>query len=69
MTQNNHIRNRDPSAADDKNFDETVNKMNFKIEILTERASQQYRHALRKFEELDHKLMQEDLLSALHKKP
>jgi len=44
-----------------------MDKINFKIDILTERASQHYRTSLRKFEELDDKLMADSRLKVLRK--
>lgn len=44
-----------------------MDKINFRIDILTERASQHYRTSLKKFEELDDKLMADDRLKALKK--
>ena len=41
------------TAEDEKRFDEEISKANFKIDILTERASQHYRTSLRKFEKMD----------------
>ena len=53
------------SPEDERNFDEEIHKANFRIDILTERASQHYRTSLRRFEELDGKLMNHPLLAAL----
>ena len=46
------------SQEDEQKYDDEIHKANFRIDILTERASQHYRTSLRKFEKLD------DLLSA-----
>lgn len=53
------------TAEDEAKYEKEVSKANFRIEILTERASQHYRNSLRKFEELDHKLMNEPRLKVL----
>jgi flagellar capping protein FliD len=55
------------TAEDEKRFDEEISKANFKIDILTERASQHYRTSLRKFEKMDDMLMRHPLLKALQK--
>jgi hypothetical protein len=52
---------------DEKNYEATVAKANFRIDILTERASQHYRNSLKKFEELDAQLMKDNRLKALKK--
>ena len=44
------------SAEDEKNYERDVQKANFRIEILTERASTHYKQSLTKFEELNDKL-------------
>jgi hypothetical protein len=44
-----------------------MDKINFRIDILTERASQHYRTSLKKFEQLDDKLMADPRLKALRK--
>ena len=46
------------SQEDEQKYDQDIHKANFRIDILTERASQHYRTSLRKFEKLD------DLLTA-----
>jgi hypothetical protein len=55
------------NAEDEKAYDRDMDKINFKIDILTERASQHYRTSLRKFEELDDKLMADPRLKVLRK--
>jgi hypothetical protein len=52
---------------DEAEYEREVANANFRIEILTERASQHYRNSLKKFEELDKKLMSDARLKALHK--
>ena len=44
-----------------------MDQINFRIDILTERASQHYRTSLKKFEQLDEKLMNDPRLKALRK--
>jgi len=44
-----------------------MDKINFKIDILTERASQHYRTSLKKFEQLDEKLTNDPRLKILRK--
>lgn len=36
-----------------KEYEQTVEKVNFRMDILTERAAQHYRNSLQKFQELD----------------
>lgn len=50
---------------DELNYEKQVTEANFKIEILTERASHHYRNSLQKFNELDQKLVNDDRLKAL----
>ena len=45
------------TVEDQQRYDQEIHKANFRIDILTERASQHYRTSLRKFENMD------DLLS------
>jgi len=56
------------TAEDEAKYEKEVSKANFRIEILTERASQHYRNSLKKFEELDQKLMEDPRLKVLKKK-
>ncbi len=56
------------TAEDEAKYEKEVSKANFRIEILTERASQHYRNSLKKFEELDQKLMDDPRLKVLKKK-
>jgi hypothetical protein len=56
------------TSDDQADYERQVSAANFRIEILTERASQHYRNSLKKFEELDKKLMEDPRLKALHKK-
>lgn len=56
------------SQEDEIEYERKVTAANFRIEILTERASQHYRNSLKKFEELDQKLMNDPRLKALHKR-
>ena len=55
------------NAEDEQTYNRDMDKINFKIDILTERASQHYRTSLRKFEELDDKLMADPRLKVLRK--
>jgi hypothetical protein len=52
---------------DTADYDKKMDQINFKIDILTERASQHYRTSLKKFEELDEKLSKDPRLKALNK--
>ena len=62
-------RKGEATTQDDEiKYEKEVAKANFRIEILTERASQHYRNSLRKFEELDAKLMDDARLKVLKKK-
>lgn len=56
------------TQEDEIKYEKEVSKANFRIEILTERASQHYRNSLKKFEELDEKLMKDPRLKVLNKK-
>lgn len=57
------------SGEDETTYDKQMDKINFRIDILTERASQHYRTSLRKFEQLDDKLNKDERLKALRKGP
>lgn len=50
---------------DELEYEKKVTEANFKIEILTERASHHYKNSLTKFNELDQKLMNDQRLKAL----
>jgi len=50
---------------DELEYEKKVTEANFKIEILTERASHHYKNSLTKFNELDQKLMNDPRLSEL----
>ena len=50
---------------DEHEYEKKVTDANFKIEILTERASHHYKNSLTKFNELDQKLMNDPRLKAL----
>ena len=56
------------TQEDELKYEKEVSKANFRIEILTERASQHYRNSLKKFEELDEKLMKDSRLKVLNKR-
>ncbi len=56
------------TTEDEQKYEKEVSKANFRIEILTERASQHYRNSLKKFEELDGILMKDPRLKTLQKK-
>ena len=56
------------TQEDETKYDNEIHKANFRIDILTERASQHYRTSLRKFEELDDKLMSDTRLQVLNQR-
>lgn len=56
------------TAEDEQKYDNEIHKANFRIDILTERASQHYRTSLRKFEQLDDTLNADPRLKVLHEK-
>merc|ERR1712032_730673 len=56
------------TSDDEQKYDDVIHKANFRIDILTERASQHYRTSLRKFEELDDRLMADERLAVLHQR-
>lgn len=56
------------TQEDETKYDTEIHKANFRIDILTERASQHYRTSLRKFEELDDKLMSDPRLQVLNQR-
>lgn len=55
------------SAPDQENYEKEVAVANFRMDILTERASQHYKNSLEKFQELDKQLMEDVRLSVLNK--
>ncbi len=55
------------TQEDEQKYDNEIHKANFRIDILTERASQHYRTSLRKFEQLDDKLMNDPRLKVLRR--
>ena len=50
------------SAPDQENYEKEVANANFRMDILTERASQHYKNSLEKFQELDRQLMDDPRL-------
>jgi hypothetical protein len=56
------------TQEDEKNYEREVQKCNFKIEILTERASTHYKQSLQKFEQLNERLNNDPRLAAINKK-
>lgn len=56
------------NADDEKNYEQAVQKANFRIEILTERASTHYKQSLLKFEQLNQRLSEDVRLSAINKR-
>lgn len=61
-------RKGDLSPDDEQKYDQEIHKANFRIDILTERASMHYRQSLKRFEELDRDLEAHPLLAALQNK-
>ena len=55
------------TAEDEQKYDNDIHKANFRIDILTERASQHYRTSLKKFEQMDNFLMGDERLKVLRK--
>ena len=58
------------SKEDEEKYDNQIHKANFRIDILTERASQHYSTSLRKFTDLDERLSMDPrlkILSSIHK--
>lgn len=55
------------SAPDQENYEKEVANANFRMDILTERASQHYKNSLEKFQELDRQLMEDPRLIVLNK--
>jgi len=56
------------NAEQQASYEAKVAKANFKMDILTERASQHYRNSLTKFQELDALLMKDPRLKVLQNK-
>jgi len=56
------------AASDQETYESEVAKANFKMDILTERASQHYKNSLEKFQQLDNLLMNHPLLQVLKDK-
>jgi hypothetical protein len=56
------------SAEEEQKYDSEIHKANFRIDILTERASLHYRQSLRRFEELDRDLDRDWRLANLQNK-
>ena len=56
------------SAEEEQKYDQDIHKANFRIDILTERASLHYRQSLRRFEELDRDLDRDWRLANLQNK-
>jgi putative cell wall-binding protein len=54
-------------ADEEKDFDERIQKLRFKIEILDQRAARFETQVLEKYEELDNKLNNDPRLEILHK--
>lgn len=61
-------KSENASGEDEKTYERDVQKANFRIEILTERASTHYKQSLTKFEELNDKLSRDSRLAAINKK-
>ena len=55
------------SAPDQEDYEKEVANANFRMDILTERASQHYKNSLEKFQELDRQLMEDPRLAVLNK--
>ena len=55
------------AASDQETYEKEVANANFKMDILTERASQHYKNSLEKFKELDRMLMEDPRLAVLNK--
>ena len=53
------------TAEDEQKYDNDIHKANFRIDILTERASQHYRTSLKRFEQMDNYLNNDDRLKVL----
>lgn len=55
------------APTDQDQYEKNVAEANFRMDILTERASQHYKNSLDKFQELDEKLMNDSRLANLNK--
>ena len=55
------------TAPEQDLYEKEVADANFKMDILTERASQHYKNSLEKFKELDRMLMDDPRLAVLNK--
>ena len=55
------------TAPDQETYEKEVATANFRMDILTERASQHYKNSLEKFQELDRTLMEDERLKVLNK--
>ena len=55
------------SAPDQESYEKEVANANFRMDILTERASQHYKNSLEKFQELDRQPMEDPRLIVLNK--
>lgn len=56
------------AATDQEAYEKEVANANFKMDILTERASQHYKNSLEKFQQMDQMLMNHPLLQVLKDK-
>ena len=55
-------------SSDQNDYEKEVAQANFRMDILTERASQHYKNSLQKFQDLDKMLMEDPRLAVLNKK-
>ena len=55
-------------SSDQNDYERDVANANFRMDILTERASQHYKNSLQKFQDLDQMLMKDYRLEVLNKK-
>ena len=55
------------APTDQELYEKEVATANFRMDILTERASQHYKNSLDKFQELDNQLMEDKRLANLNK--
>lgn len=56
------------NPRDQDDYDKEVAAANFRMDILTERASQHYKNSLDKFQELDEMIMNDPRFRNLHDK-
>ena len=54
-------------SSDQNDYETEVAQANFRMDILTERASQHYKNSLQKFQDLDRMLMEDPRLAVLNK--